>query len=275
MTQLGFAECAGAPRDLGFDQGRALRDEIRADLRAIGCEAPSGPLARLLGGATPGYDAAFARDLARHFPHLDERVAGLAGAVGCRHEALAALAARELATGVATRVCFDAATRRLELVFADVLAPTGLAVRRVRADGGYASLSVARPGLVFAIAGVNEHGLAGAAHLEAMPGASERWRAPGVLLLEQCIERLDAVEKALEWCERRPGGGRVRLVFADAEGRAAAIAIDGEKRARIEAPADAAAGAAGPRLRVDPAARAIEIEGGGVAAARFELGSLA
>jgi hypothetical protein len=274
VTQLGFAACEGAPRDLGQDQARALRDEIRADLRAIGWEARPGGLARLFANATPGYDADFARDVARHFPHLDERQTGLAAGVACAREDVAALAARELAQHLATDARFDPDTRRLELAWRRALPPTGLAVRRVAPDGGYANLTLSRPGLVFGVAGANEHGLAGVAQLDAVASARERCRAPGVLLLEQCIERLDGVEKALEWCERRPGGGRARLVFADASGAAGAIEIDGGRRTRIAVPTGALAGGDGPRIAVDPAARAIAVEGGGIAPARFVLGSI-
>jgi hypothetical protein len=270
MTQLGFAECEGAPRDLGLDQGRALRDEIRADLRALG---PVGAFARWLGRGELGRDARLARDLARHFPHLDERLTGLADGVGESRDALAALTAVELGRGLGAVARHDAGGRALELRWLASPAPTGLVVRRTRPDGGYANLTVTRPGVVFGVAGVNEHGLAGAVQIERRPSAGDRCGAPGALLLEQCIERLDGVEKALEWCERRPGGGLATLVFADASGASGAIAIDGEKRSRVVAPIAPRDEAAGPRVRVDAAARAIAVDGGGIAPRRFALDS--
>jgi hypothetical protein len=262
VTQLAVASCRGAPRDLGLDQGRALADEIRADLRAAGLATRSAWLDAFR--APAGADASFARDLARHFPHLDERVTGLADGVGCAREAIAALTSQELRRGFVGAARFDAAARRLELVLRDVLPPTGLVVRRVAPDGGYANVGATRPGLVFALAGVNEHGLAGVAQLDAATSPGDRCRVPGLLLLDQCIERLDTVEKALEWCERRPGGGRVRLVFADASGAAGAIEIDGEQRKRVSAPQDPI-DAAGVSLRIDLATRALDVAGGGVA----------
>jgi hypothetical protein len=269
MSQLGFAECEGAPRDLGFDQGRALRDEVRADLRAIGWEPPRGPLARWRGRPL-AWDASFARALARHFPHLDERLAGLADGAGCRRDWVSALTVRELATVLPARVRCDATA--LELRWREPLPPTGLAVRRTRPDGGYANLTVTRPGVVFAIAGVNEHGLAGAVQIERSARADDDCRASGALLLEQCIERLDAVEKALEWCERRPGGGAATLVFADASGASAAIAIDGGKRARVVAPVAPLDGG-GPAVRIDVAARAIDVALASGSPRRFALAS--
>jgi len=270
VTQLAFATCRGAPRDLGLDQGRALADEIRADLRAAGLATRSAWLDAFRAPATPGYDASFARDLARHFPHLDERLTGLADGVGCAREAIAALTAQELRRGFRAAVRFDAASRRLELALRDSLPPTGIAVRRVAPDGGYANLGATRPGLVFGLAGVNEHGLAGVAQLDAATSPGDRCRVSGLLLLDQCIERLDTVEKALEWCERRPGGGRVRLVFADASGAAGAIEIDGEQRKRVSAPADPI-DAAGVLLRIDLAGRTLDVAGGGVAPAHVAL----
>lgn len=253
MTRVSSIHCEGAPRDLGADQGRACRDEIRADLAAL---------------ARPRPDPLLLRDLARYFPHLDERVSGLASGAGAPRGALVALLARELADCDRLRIACDGAGLALRT---GVAPPTGWIVRTTHAEGGYANLTVTRPGLVFALAGVNEHGLAGAVATVGPILPGERWRAPGALLLEQCIERLDAVEKALEWCERRPGGGSALLVFADASGLAAALEIDGEKRTRRQAstptrvdPADASVGAC---FRIDPVARAIEVEGAG----RFAL----
>ncbi len=241
--------CEGAPRDLGFDQGRACRDEIRADLGALAHRHP---------------DPLLVRDLARYFPHLDERVSGMASGAGVPRDVLVALAASDLAEFAGLCVARDGAALALR---AETAPPTGWIVRHTHAEGGYANLTVTRPGLVFAFAGVNEHGLAGAVAAIGPIRAEERWRVPGALLLEQCIERLDAIEKALEWCERRPGGGTALLVFADAGGVTAALRIEGERRTRVPAPTHFAAGCVAARLRIDPAARAIEIEGAG----RFAL----
>lgn len=238
--------CEGAPRDLGADQGRACRDEIRADLGAL---------------ARPRPDPLLARDLARYFPHLDERVSGLASGAGASRETLVALAASELADLADLRTACDGGALVLH---ADRRPPTGWIVRTTHAEGGYASLTVTRPGLVFALAGVNENGLAGAVAEIGPVRPGERWRVPGALLLEQCIERLDGVEKALEWCERRPGGGSALLLFADAAGAVAALAIDGEGRTRVAAPAAfAASGTGGTRIRIEPATRSVAIDGAG------------
>lgn len=248
-TRVASIRCEGAPRDLGADQGRACRDEIRADLGAL---------------ARPRPDPLFARDLARYFPHLDERVSGLASGAGVARETLVALAASELFDLAGLCAARDGAALALH---ADRQPPTGWIVRTTHAEGGYANLTLTRPGLVFALAGVNEHGLAGAVAAIGPLRPGERWRVPGALLLEQCIERLDGVEKALEWCERRPGGGTALLLFAAADGAAAALAIDGEQRTRVALPSALAAVSGGARVRIDPASRSIGIDGAG----RFDL----
>jgi hypothetical protein len=101
MRATPLVRCAGAPRDLGLDQGRAGRDEIRADARADGFAAAVDLRSRwcaLRREASPAR-AAFARDLARHFPHLAERIAGLAAGAGVAPAALLEALATELDAG--------------------------------------------------------------------------------------------------------------------------------------------------------------------------------
>src|SRR5690606_7504796 len=152
-------------------------------------------------------------------------------------EALLALLEEELADWpvLAAGVDRDGEVARLAVRLRLPLPPTGLVVRSARPDGGHAVLSLTRPGFAATLAGLNEHGLAGAVE-ELDPPASqgarrERCRVPGALLLDQCLERLDTVEKALEWCAGRPGGGSARLVFSDASGAFGGIDLDGDDRA--------------------------------------------
>jgi hypothetical protein len=276
--------CEGAPRDLGLDQGRACRDAIRADARALGWEPPASWLAARCQEwrAAPG-DAGsrarpeLARDLARHFPHLDERVSGLAAGAGLPREALLVLLEEELADApvLAAGVVREDGLARLELRLRTPLPPTGLVARIARPDGGYPFLALTRPGLVVALAGVNEHGLAGAIEGLDLPAprgrGGDRCAASAALLLDQCRERLDSVEKALEWCERRPAGGGARLVFADAAGTAGALALDGDTRVRRESPTLAGEGEPGLRALLDPVARTLELRGAGAPAERIAL----
>jgi hypothetical protein len=266
--------CAGAPRDLGLDQGRACRDEIRADARARGWVAEAGLLNRLraLRRDDSPARAALARDLTRHFPHLAERVAGLAAGAGIASAALFDALLRELdGQADAALLCEGgSAGAALELRIASPWPLTGFVVRACTPDGGYPNLSFARPAQVAGLAGVNDRGLAGIAVPLAAPAHDERCAAPGVLLLDQCIERLDTVEKALDWCEHRPGGGRALLSFRDAAGNSAAIEIDGEKRHRR---AVIPASGSGLVVCADPHARTLAIEGAGTEPVCFPLDS--
>jgi len=80
--------CDGAPRDLGLDQGQALRAAVRAALAQLS-------VAERLGLAR-GLAARSERDALRYFPHMSERLAGLARGAGVSRRALAALLAREI-----------------------------------------------------------------------------------------------------------------------------------------------------------------------------------
>lgn len=264
--------CAGAPRDLGLDQGRAARDAIRADARAHGFPADESLRDRALAlrRDAASVRSALARDLARQFPHLAERVAGLAAGAGVREAALLEALARELDADADDALHCDVGSDGDALAL-QITAPwplTGFVIRECTPDGGYANLTFTRPAHVGSLAGVNEHGLAGVATPLAAPAHDERCAAPGILLLDQCIERLDRVEKALEWCEHRPGGGRALLLFADATGAVAAIEIDGEKRHRRAVPPAAGDGLT---VRVDPRARVLVVGGGEIEPARFAL----
>lgn len=255
----------GAPRDLGLDQGRACRDAILADARSLGWEASGGWLDRLRQRRGAGPDPALGRDLARHFPHLDERLSGLAAGAGLPREALLVLLEEELrgdsVVQTAGVVRGQESPPVLALRLRSPLPPTGLLARTCLPDGGYRHVSLARPALAAALAGVNEHGLAGAAETLDPPSrarTSDRYGTPSLLLLDQCIERLDTVEKALEWCERRPAGGRARFVFADAAGNVGALDLDGERRERIEPP-ELKPSESDAWALLDPRAREIEL----------------
>lgn len=246
--------CEGAPRDLGLDQGSACRDAIRRATRSLG---------RVPGGVELG------RDLTRYFPHLAERTAGLASGAGVSTASLLALLARTLGEAYPledARFVGDGLSVRL----LPSIAPADLVLRWARPDGGYPSLTISHPALAASLAGVNERGLAAAAIAVSALSSDHVCRAPGLLLLDGCLERLDTVEKALEWCERRPGGCLARLLFADASGARGAIELDGEKRSRVE-PHAASSPSGAPSLRIDAARRSLAIELPGAPAEELAL----
>jgi hypothetical protein len=244
--------CEGAPRDLGLDQGTACAAAVRDRVARAGGRGDWlgrwRPFAR--GGLA--HARATARDLKRHFPHLDERTIGLARGAKVPELALHHLLARETAgegEGALLRVGLD------EGRIGVAGARDGI-LRRAAPDAGFASVEWTLPWLPGALAGVNRAGLAGAASaFAAADGAA--CAAPAFLLLQNCLAQFETVENAVEWCERRPAGGRATLCFADAAGARAVVVIDGDKRFRGELPGPLDPPAR--RLVLDPAARTLRI----------------
>jgi hypothetical protein len=225
--------CRGAPRDLGFDQGAAVRARLRADASAA--RGLSALVGRLRGRAQV---VRADRDIRRFFPHMAERMAGLARGAGVPRAALVARlvrATQEPSSG--WLVAADAARTGeegalLARAVAGQLAGLGAwIVRRSEPDHDHHSVEVAPAAGVPALAGVNEHGLAAAAtHAAAPPEDFADCAAPAELLVQDCLQRFDTVEKAVEWCVRRPAGGRARILLADAAGGMAAVDVEGTVR---------------------------------------------
>ena len=211
-------ECAGAPRDLGLDQGRACRGPLRGAFR---CSSLRERWPLPLGAA----HARLARDLKRHFPHLAESLAGLAAGAGVPERWLVQRLAHELAAPRERRAVASAAAAGV-LLAVDCADPW--IARRSRPEGGFACLELARPWLVAAFAGVNEAGLAVlAAPGRGAPGACA---APAALLAQDCLQRFARVEGALDWCLGRPAGHAAALLLADAHGELAGVEICAESR---------------------------------------------
>jgi hypothetical protein len=216
-------ECEGVPRDLGLDQGRACREPLHGRFAGL----PALRRTRLWLGRQ-GRDAArLRRDVSRHFPHLAESLAGLATGARVAPAWLALELAREEAAPL------GAGVRGAETWLARGL-PGEPLVRRSRPEGLFASVELTRPGLVAALAGVNERGLAVAAAGAGAP-ARNACAAPAWLLAQDCLERFAEVEAALAWCLERPGGGRGAILLADARGELAGVEFDGESR-RVRRP---------------------------------------
>ena len=230
MSGLPVIACEGAPRALGLDQGAACAEAIRARVaRAGGRRAGLGRWRPFEPGALARARAT-ARDVRRHFPHLDERVIGLARGARVPELALHHLLARELGPegeGASLGAGSDAEGRI-------VLHPALRGIlRRSQPDTGFSSAEWTLPWLPGALAGVNRAGLAGAVAPAGGDGA-DGFAAPAFLLLQNCLQQFETVENAIEWCERRPAGGQARLVFADPTGARAQVVLEESKRFRAE-----------------------------------------
>jgi hypothetical protein len=253
--------CRGAPRDLGLDQGSACADAVRGRVDGAGRRRWPGRFApHDADAAGRAADRAVGRDLRRHFPHLAERLAGLARGARVPESALVHLLARgaglaELA--VAAEPGAGGAARGLA-----VRVPPGGIVRRSRPDVGFAALEWTLPWLPGALAGVNAAGLA----VAAVPGVGgsdpSGVAAPAWLLVQGCLGQFESAASALEWCERRPAGGRAELRFADGAGHAA-IVVEAGKRFRTDGAVPVAGAAAGALLlRTGPEAPGLELPDG-------------
>jgi hypothetical protein len=215
-------ECAGTPRDLGLDQGRACADALRMRFEA----QPWWERLWLQAGLAGADRGRMLRDLKRHFPHQWESLAGMA--VGARVPTgwLAQELDRELA-GSEAALPVTVAIDHGRVLLARGLGGEWVA-RRSRPEGLFASVEVTRPHLTAALAGVNERGLAVAA--VGTRDATERCAAPASLLAQDCLERFEATPAALEWCLGRPGGGRATVWLADARGELAGVEFAGGER---------------------------------------------
>jgi hypothetical protein len=228
--------CEGAPRDLGFDQGRACREELAARFART-------PVWERWGhqlGWSESHSVRVARDLRRHFPQQSEALEGMERGADVPRGWLASVLARELGTERPTRIgaafAFAANATR-------TAGNTGLVrtldcdpvVRHSRPEGGFASVELTLPWLTAALAGVNEGGLA--ATWVGLPGefAAVGSSAPAALLIQDCLMRFDSIPGAVDWCTGRPCGGRAVILLADSSGEVAAVEIDGRER-RVRTP---------------------------------------
>lgn len=227
MSRPPAVACEGAPRDLGLDQGRFARHQVAQALREVPHPGfldrwfpdPHEPAVRT------------GRDLRRYFPHMAERTTGLARGARVREQALWQLLRDSVGErSGATLAAAGCVVRAVDAPSADLL------VRRSAPGEDFRSIELVLPGLVPALAGVNEHGLVVVGSWTASPGVedTEPCRAPGLLLVQDCLQRFRGVGAAVEWCERRPAGGETTIVLADATGALAAVHVTPQVRQVVE-----------------------------------------
>lgn len=240
-------ECAGHPRDLGFEQGLALRSAIRRRVEEAGLPARRGRrprLAALTSGSVRG--SGTGRETIRHFTHLAERVDGLARGADVPLDSLLALqATADREKGAAQALCVLDREAESGANMLRTLPASSWLVRRSRPEVGFISLEITEPWLVSALAGINEAGLAVCmvtADAATLSPAKEPARAGSAsasyhLLVQECLQRFADVEAGMAWSMSRPAAGEGTILLADAGGHRGAVRFQGEHRQAHEAEA--------------------------------------
>ncbi len=219
-------DCSGHPRDLGFDQGLALRSVIRERVAAAGLPLRRSRWPRLsafASGRVRGRGPA--REMIRHFTHLAERADGLARGADVPLDSLLRLLERPETDKVPT---LGASIGNFQGTHGAGLLQTlpGLhsLVRRSRPEVGFASVEVSAAWHVSALAGINEAGLAiswvPASPEPGSPAPVQDVRSsplpPAGLLVQDCLQRFEDVEAAIGWSMNSPAAGEASILMAAA-----------------------------------------------------------
>ena len=246
---------------MGQAQGVACRSEICARVDALGT-AHRGrrpwSLRPLVAGPVLG--GGMAREVFRHYPHLGERIQGLARGAERSIDSLMEVFIRasraDAAADVLTAEASIAARAGDSARVARSLPDGGWIARRSEPEVGFASVEITLPWLPCAVAGVNEGGIAAAVVSRAGPRAAD---APSALLLvQECLQRFDDIGSCIDWSLKRPAAGCVRFVVASGTGRVAAIEIDGDRRT-VHAIAGDTDGKLDTDLVLDPHQRSLHV----------------
>jgi hypothetical protein len=186
---------------------------------------------------------------------MAERIDGLARGARVSRLDLVSLLAREFEPRDTASVAVSPElTSGGSLVVTALSSVEDVILRRSQPDNDYASLELVRPWLVPPLAGINVHGLATAviALGDGALGAGD-CAAPASLLAQDCLQRFDRVDKAVEWCAGRPSGGSFALLLADAVGNLARVGVHAGS-CKVDWPGD------GPLLAVESDTRREALE---------------
>lgn len=244
-------ECAGHPRDMGLAQGAAGRTVIQAEVARAGLPLRRSRLPSLRAltiGGVRGVGAG--REMLRHFAHQSERLEGIARAAGVPIDSILELHLRVRAGGAQGGLLARRATLRARMTDGSksdgkrlllerslprpIDGEASWMLRESRPEVGFRSIEVGLPWLVSSVAGVNEGGLA-------VVAGPLLWGTPGragyptsLLLVQECLQRFEDLDGAIDWCCKRPVEGEQSLVLADASGNVATVVVSGRAR-RVQA----------------------------------------
>lgn len=238
--------CSGAPRDLGFDQGRACRNALREGFARAGLKTGRSRFPSLRPWSSgPVLGSGLGREIIRHYPHLSERMAGLAQGADVPLDSLVSyMNARVVSATSIHRSARALAAAGSSSWLARELPSAGEAnqgwtLRRSQPEVGFESVEVTLPWLASAVAGVNEEGLAATIVVQE-PTSGEVETGPGLfslLLIQECLQQFSSLEGCVDWCTKRPSAEDARILFADSSGEIASVEmVQGERgvvRARV------------------------------------------
>ncbi len=232
MLQL--IDSAGNPRDMGQGQGEACRAAVRERVLRAGLPSVRSRIASLYPyAAGPVRGQGVGREIIRHYTHLSERIDGLARGAGVPVDAVLGLhvnatrGAGEFHADGAIAQCGPAADGRIFIQRSlPVLEGPGSEwiARRSRPEVGFESVEVSLPWLASAVAGINSAGLAACfVSASESAGSAPARRPPPILLVQECLQRFEAVEGAIDWCRSRPVAGYGTVLLSDPSGRYARV----------------------------------------------------
>jgi len=228
-------DCAGAPRDLGFDQGIQCRAALAAAFRS----QSRAERLRLHLPPEPIVCRTVRLEIRRFYPQQSEMFEAIAHASRVPLAWLITMLAEPRRPAPPADALVLAAASALTDcggLLARALPPDAI-VRRSRPESGFRSIEWTQPWRVAPLAGVNEAGLAVVCASSPAAGAPARSAAPAALLAQDCLRRFDSLDGAIDWLLVRPGGGSSLLALADRSGEIAGVAVDGDRR-RIFRPAE-------------------------------------
>ncbi len=240
-----FVEASGHPRDMGLDQGSMLAAAIREKVGRAGLPGRRSRLPSLAAFASgPVRGSASALGMIRHYPHLAERIDGLARGAGvpvdsifALHAGTTALGAGDLenrpAVAIAALGLDDSPGATLARSLPGSADPgSTIVIRRSRPAVGFESVEVTLPWLVGALGGMNEAGLAACFVSGPSNDAVPTLRPSPILLVQESLQRFESVDASVDWACSRPVAGWGTLLLADANGaRASVVFAAGERLA--------------------------------------------